>query len=293
MHQPRLNQLRKKHSRSVLPLSLLWLLVFTAGGLLLSDKVLGWTVLADETLVPEHYPGDTFVICKLPICKDLNPGETALLKNPSAPSQPPLLKIILGTPGEQVEFTRDTLRNGATILPMFRAPEIDRPGFLNLPAKGTQIQLKSVNNHFLDYFSWLIKRENPDWNLSMKNTFFRSGITVPVENLAGQRIKGRLLDSALMEQADWMDLQLLQLHLQRKHPEDTITLKREIYRDSLRLGEYQVKKNYFFVSGTQPKAGVDSRNFGLVPQDLIVGKAIPIPWLQNRGDDTTSQKENP
>jgi len=274
-------------------MSILLLLAFTVGGYLLSEKALGWTVLADETLVPEHYPGDAFVICKLFVCKDLVPGETALLFNPAIPSQPPLLKIILGTPGDQVEFTRDTLRNGTTILPMFRAPEIDRPGLLDLPTKGTQVQLQSVDNNFLDYFNWLIERENPDWKLTMKNTFFRSGIAVPLENLAGQRIKGRLLDSALLEQADWMDLQLLQLHLQRKHPEDTITLKREIFRDSLRLGEYQVKKNYFFVSGTQPKAGMDSRNFGLVPQDLIVGKAIPIPWLQNRGDDSTSQKENP
>ena len=46
------------------------------------------------------------------------------------------------------------------------------------------------------------------------------------------------------------------------------------------IREYTFKKDYYFVLGDNRKNSIDSRYFGYIPQDWIIGKAFMIYWSQ-------------
>jgi signal peptidase I len=49
-----------------------------------------------------------------------------------------------------------------------------------------------------------------------------------------------------------------------------------VYLDSVRIERYVFTKNYYFMSGDYVENSRDSRYWGLLPEDLIVGKAFFI-----------------
>jgi signal peptidase I len=60
--------------------------------------------------------------------------------------------------------------------------------------------------------------------------------------------------------------------------------------DGNALSEYVFKQNYYFMMGDNRHSSADSRFWGFVPEDHIVGKAVFI-WLskQNSNDHTESR----
>lgn len=47
-----------------------------------------------------------------------------------------------------------------------------------------------------------------------------------------------------------------------------------------RVSKYEFKENYFFMMGDNRHNSMDSRYWGFLPQELIIGKALYLYWGQ-------------
>ena len=53
------------------------------------------------------------------------------------------------------------------------------------------------------------------------------------------------------------------------------------YCDNIAVTTYTFKKNYYFMMGDNRQNSTDSRVWGLVPEDNIIGRAFVIGWSKN------------
>ncbi|MEO8168770.1 MAG: signal peptidase I, partial [bacterium] len=58
----------------------------------------------------------------------------------------------------------------------------------------------------------------------------------------------------------------------------------DVWVDDVFSTMYVVTKNYYFVLGDNRDNSFDSRFWGFVPEDLIIGKAMMIYWSSDAGD---------
>lgn len=50
----------------------------------------------------------------------------------------------------------------------------------------------------------------------------------------------------------------------------------------IRMMKYTFSDNYYFMAGDNVAESMDSRYWGLVPEDFIVGRAVMVIWSKNR-----------
>ncbi|MBI2429332.1 MAG: signal peptidase I [Ignavibacteriales bacterium] len=63
---------------------------------------------------------------------------------------------------------------------------------------------------------------------------------------------------------------------------NTVTIEKEhIFIDDVETAEYTVQNNYYFVIGDNAKNSYDSRHWGFVPEENIIGKAMIIYWSKD------------
>ena len=65
-----------------------------------------------------------------------------------------------------------------------------------------------------------------------------------------------------------------------RHEGHTVGVKENgsVFIDGTEATMYRVEKDYFFMMGDNRDNSLDSRFWGFVPDDLIIGKAILVYW---------------
>ena len=199
-----------------------------------------------------------------------------------------LFNVFASLRGEQVQIVR---------LPGLREIRRNDVVVFNYPYPNN---LDRIEMHMMKYY---IKRclGLPGDSLSIVNGYYRvNGIFKPVGNIEGQELfsvqSNKMLKDAGLYWSfpkdsliSWNVKNFGPLYLPRKG--DVIDMNREnisIYRKLIewetgqkldpRIVSYTFQKNYYFVAGDRIEDSQDSRYWGLLPEEFIVGKAILI-WI--------------
>lgn len=194
-----------------------------------------------------------------------------------------LFNVFASLRGEQVQIVR---------LPGLREIRRNDVVVFNYPYPNN---LDRIEMHMMKYY---IKRclGLPGDSLSIVNGYYRvNGIFEPVGNIEGQELfsvqSNKMLKDAGLYWSfpkdsliSWNVKNFGPLYLPRKG--DVIDMNREnisIYRKLIewetgqkldpRIVSYTFQKNYYFVAGDRIEDSQDSRYWGLLPEEFIVGKA--------------------
>lgn len=197
-----------------------------------------------------------------------------------------LFNVFASLRGEQVQIVR---------LPGLREIRRNDVVVFNYPYPNN---LDRIEMHMMKYY---IKRclGLPGDSLSIVNGYYRvNGISEPVGNIEGQELfsvqSNKMLKDAGLYWSfpkdsliSWNVKNFGPLYLPRKG--DVIDMNREnisIYRKLIewetgqkldpRIVSYTFQKNYYFVAGDRIEDSQDSRYWGLLPEEFIVGKATFI-----------------
>ena len=197
-----------------------------------------------------------------------------------------LFNVFASLRGEQVQIVR---------LPGLREIRRNDVVVFNYPYPNN---LDRIEMHMMKYY---IKRclVLPGDSLSIVNGYYRvNGIFEPVGNIEGQELfsvqSNKMLKDAGLYWSfpkdsliSWNVKNFGPLYLPRKG--DVIDMNREnisIYRKLIewetgqkldpRIVSYTFQKNYYFVAGDRIEDSQDSRYWGLLPEEFIVGKATFI-----------------
>lgn len=197
-----------------------------------------------------------------------------------------LFNVFASLRGEQVQIVR---------LPGLREIRRNDVVVFNYPYPNN---LDRIEIHMMKYY---IKRclGVPGDSLSIVNGYYRvNGIFEPVGNIEGQELfsvqSNKMLKDAGLYWSfpkdsliSWNVKNFGPLYLPRKG--DVIDMNREnisIYRKLIewetgqkldpRIVSYTFQKNYYFVAGDRIEDSQDSRYWGLLPEEFIVGKATFI-----------------
>lgn len=197
-----------------------------------------------------------------------------------------LFNVFASLRGEQVQIVR---------LPGLREIRRNDVVVFNYPYPNN---LDRIEMHMMKYY---IKRclGVPGDSLSIVNGYYRvNGIFEPVGNIEGQELfsvqSNKMLKDAGLYWSfpkdsliSWNVKNFGPLYLPRKG--DVIDMNREnisIYRKLIewetgqkldpRIVSYTFQKNYYFVAGDRIEDSQDSRYWGLLPEEFIVGKATFI-----------------
>ncbi len=197
-----------------------------------------------------------------------------------------LFNVFASLRGEQVQIVR---------LPGLREIRRNDVVVFNYPHPNN---LDRIEMHMMKYY---IKRclGVPGDSLSIVNGYYRvNGIFEPVGNIEGQELfsvqSNKMLKDAGLYWSfpkdsliSWNVKNFGPLYLPRKG--DVIDMNREnisIYRKLIewetgqkldpRIVSYTFQKNYYFVAGDRIEDSQDSRYWGLLPEEFIVGKATFI-----------------
>lgn len=197
-----------------------------------------------------------------------------------------LFNVFASLRGEQVQIVR---------LPGLREIRRNDVIVFNYPYPNN---LDRIEMHMMKYY---IKRclGLPGDSLSIVNGYYRvNGIFEPVGNIEGQELfsvqSNKMLKDAGLYWSfpkdsliSWNVKNFGPLYLPRKG--DVIDMNREnisIYRKLIewetgqkldpRIVSYTFQKNYYFVAGDRIEDSQDSRYWGLLPEEFIVGKATFI-----------------
>lgn len=197
-----------------------------------------------------------------------------------------LFNVFASLRGEQVQIVR---------LPGLREIRRNDVVVFNYPYPNN---LDRIEMHMMKYY---IKRclGLPGDSLSIVNGYYRvNGIFEPVGNIEGQELFSVQSNKMLKDVGlywsfpkdsliSWNVKNFGPLYLPRKG--DVIDMNREnisIYRKLIewetgqkldpRIVSYTFQKNYYFVAGDRIEDSQDSRYWGLLPEEFIVGKATFI-----------------
>lgn len=268
-------KLKQKHSRLVYFTTIIILICSIASAYLINQYLITWATIQDNSLAPEIIKDD-FVLIKRIINKNkLKLSDYYALQNPDNSKQYITIKKLVALPGDSLKIRASNFRVGQKNIKIKNDNYFSELTKLYIPQKNDSIYLNNLNNTEFDYINKLIKRENPLWDVKIKNQFLKDNIIIDDNEIYSLNLKRKQLNSKVVSNLRWQELELLKLQLDKRHPSSKIKIKRFlVIQDSLNLSTYKVKENYTFVLGNNGRKSLDSREFGYLSTNKIKGKII-------------------
>jgi len=192
---------------------------------------------------------------RLPAFKDPERGNIIVFKYPLDESLD-YIKRCIAEPGQTIE-----VRNGEVF--------VDNKPEGTLTKIRNRVYDRDPHRHF-DYYQ--VKTEWGDEYVTRQ----LSDLTVPMDNYGPVRVprKGDVIQFPLKNEDEWAAYENLVRH--EKHDFTRRRGSNEVFIDGQAVTSYTVEDNYYFMMGDNRDNSSDSRDWGFLPYENIVGEALII-----------------
>ena len=164
--------------------------------------------------------------------------------DPASEEYSVLIKRIIGLPGDTVEIKDQEL--------FINRKKYRTPSFIKLNLKDTQVE--NINKDLFPY--------NNKWSLDNYGP-----VVIPKK---GMKVE-----------LDAQNILLWQNAINTDYGKKIISVEGTVINlNSQPIREYVFEKDYYFVLGDNRENSIDSRYFGYIPEEWIIGKALMIYWSQ-------------
>jgi signal peptidase I len=259
-------------------------------------------VIKNEAMAPTIIRGDRVLVFRLPslsiVRAMIKPARNRIVLFRFHFEKKTGCLRIAAVSGDTITIDNGAIRNSSTpalripppaarllrdLVPADFAPRDFLPT-LRVPAPGDSFLLDSLDLfHFFTALS-VIRQENPHRAITLKpvlsvdgsvsNDYFISDFTL---------YKGRLDAVPDSIRYSWFFWDRLNAYLHRDPGDNRkIDLSFEIFLDGTRLIKYSVKNRYLFLVADNWERGLDSRYFGPVAENKIIGRPVCVVWAKDK-----------
>jgi len=224
-------------------------------------------------------------------------GEVVVFRDPSAQDHYSVKRCI-GTPGARVRIENKQVfvNNTALALPATAergsgflidarySPRDNMPEF-TIPKKGDYVNLEQVGLFEFDSYASLVRQENPGTRISETADLTVNGKVDNTVDLSDFRSDKRRKDGTLnFDAMDWLQLKNVVNFLEARNDSLKYGFRRTLYMDGMKLREYTVKSDAYFLMGDNWDESMDGRYTGFVSESRIEARASFIFWSRIEGD---------
>lgn len=144
---------------------------------------------------------------------------------------------------------------------------------VRLPRRGDRLDLTLAGEPDMDFLAALIRQENPDRAVHMECRLLIDQADRSDLALDGYALAQGRFDQLPFDTMTWLDFQRIRLFLEQRFPGEEIAFKRRIEMDGQPLMHYTVKGDCYFVLSDRWDAYDDSRLWGYVSENAVMGRA--------------------
>ncbi len=255
-------------------------------------------VPGDKILVNKFIYGPVIPFTHKHIFKLHSPiaGEVVLFRDPAIEERFSVKRIV-GCPGAKIRITNKqalvdnvpfvfplTAERGSAFLVDGKfSPRDNMPEF-SVPKKGDYINIEQLGLSEFDFYASIIKQENPGVRITQTADLIINGKSSNNMDLSDFKSDLRRKDNSLnFDAMDWLMLKNVQNFIEARNDSMQCSFRRTLYMDGMKLREYIMKFDAYFLMGDNWDESLDGRFTGFITRDRIESRVSLVFWSRNEG----------